>query len=394
MSTEDKSGILYVDDEKPNLQGFRYSLRNDYDIYLAESAQEAIQLLEQGTRVQIVIADHKMPRVTGTEFLEQVSEKYPDLIRILLTGYGDFDTVVQAVNKAKIYHFMSKPWKPEEMKLMLTNALEVYNLRQSNRQLIDELRQSNQELIFAKDKAEESNRLKAAFLMNLSHEIRTPMNAILGFSSLLLQPDTDPLTKIEYGAIIQQNGYELLNQIEDLLVLSNIEARTLAVHRVDIDITQLLHDVYITFQNNDFLKNKSKVSFVLKEFSGNGSRLHSDPVRIKQVLANLLDNAFKFTWEGTVELGCTLAGGETDPEAIFYVKDTGVGISTTNKEDIFERFVKLTHHDDLLYRGNGLGLSICKELAQLLGGSVSFESEKDKGSVFSLAIPFYNKNQN
>lgn len=170
MSETEKDHILYVDDERPNLDGIRFALQKEYNIHLAESALEGMELLDSGIPIKVVIADHRMPKTTGVEFLEQVEQKYPDLIRILLSGYGDLDTIIQAVNRAKIYHFMSKPWKIDELRLVISNAMEVVNLRQSNRRLITDLQATNIEISLARDKAQESDRLKTAFLANLSRD--------------------------------------------------------------------------------------------------------------------------------------------------------------------------------------------------------------------------------
>ncbi len=387
MHDTEKDTILYVDDEHPNLDGIRYALRKEYSIYVAESAEEGMKILDEGIPVKVVIADHRMPKITGVEFLEQVELKYPDVIRILLTGYGDLDTIIQAVNRAKIYHFMSKPWKIDELRLMLSNALEVVHLRESNRKLIDDLKTSNTELIIARDKAQESDRLKTAFLSNLSHEIRTPLNAILGFTQLMRSDEIKNELRNEYAEIIQSNSYELLHQIDDLLVLSNLDAGGLKINLTETEVSKILSEVFHTFQKSDYLKQKPGLDFIYKELENKQAKLHTDPVRIRQILGNLIDNAFKFTDKGVIELGCIFEKNEYTQCIRFYVKDSGIGIPTSKFSEIFDKFIKNSDTTDRLYRGSGLGLTISKRLAELLNGTITLESEPGKGSVFYLSIP-------
>ena len=387
MSHTEKDNILYVDDERPNLDGIKYALRKEYNIHVAESAEEGMKILDKGIPVKIVIADHRMPKITGVEFLEQVELKYPDVIRILLTGYGDMDTIIQAVNRAKIYHFMSKPWKIDELRLMLSNAFEVVNLRESNRKLINDLKTSNNELIIARDKALESDRLKTAFLSNLSHEIRTPLNAILGFAQLMRHDEVNKELRNEYVEIIQSNSYELLHQIDDLLVLSNLDAGGLKINLIETEINKILSEVFHTFQNSDFLLQKQGLEFIYKELENKEDKIFTDPIRIRQILGNLIDNAFKFTDRGVVELGCIFAKTEDSQYIRFYVKDSGIGIPSSKFSEIFDKFIKNSDTTDRLYRGSGLGLAISKRLAELLNGTITLESEPGKGSVFYLSIP-------
>jgi signal transduction histidine kinase len=387
MTEAEKDHILYVDDERPNLDGVRFSLKNDFEIHVAESGEEGMKLLDSGLPVKIVIADHRMPRITGVEFLERVEAKYPDVVRILLTGYGDLDTIIQAVNRAKIYHFMSKPWKIDELRLVLKNAMEVVNLRQSNRKLIVDLQKSNTELIVARDKAQESDRLKTAFLSNLSHEIRTPLNAIMGFAHLMKNTELREQLRNEYAEIIESNSDELLRQIEDLLVLSNLDAGGLKVNLAEIEVNRLLHEIFLTYQNSEILCQKQGLIFLYKAQVEHQDRIISDPLRIRQILGKLIDNAFKFTDKGIVEIGYTLMGHRDNGHIRFFVKDSGIGIPHGNFSVIFEKFVKNSDTSNRLYRGSGLGLTISKRLAELLKGTITLDSEPGKGSVFYLRIP-------
>lgn len=387
MSQTEKEHILYVDDEIPNLDGIRFALRKEYHIHIAESAEDGMKILDSGLPVKVVISDHRMPITTGVEFLELVKNKYPEIIRILLTGYGDLDTIIQAVNKAKIYHFMSKPWKIDELRLVLINALEVVNLRQFNRSLIEDLQQSNSELIIARDRAQESDKLKTAFLSNLSHEIRTPLNAIHGFSQLMKSVELNEEQRNEYAEIIEHNSNELIHQIEDLIVLSNLDSGGLKIEITEIDVNKLLNEIFLTFRNSESLLQKPELNFLCKIEENLQVKIFSDPIRIKQILANLIDNAFKFTDKGKIEIGYSLTGTMEISNIRFYVKDSGIGIPGEKFSAIFEKFVKNADNSVRLYRGSGLGLTISKRLAALLRGTITLESEPGIGSVFYLTVP-------
>lgn len=241
-----------------------------------------------------------------------------------------------------------------------------------------------EELRVAKEKAEESDRLKSAFLSNMSHEIRTPMNAIIGFSSLLSDPDMSVENKTNFVNRISKSCYSLLNLIENILDIAKLEAGKLKIYEKECSLNQLLTNIYPTFSKEKSVRGKDQISFRLqttiqeKKFS-----ILADPVRIHQILSNLLDNAFKFTEKGSIEFGYTVQ----DKTLQFYVKDTGIGLTKDHEEFVFERFRKAEDIKTKLYSGAGLGLAICKKLTGLLGGEIWVESEFGKGSTFYFTIP-------
>ena len=237
------------------------------------------------------------------------------------------------------------------------------------------------ELKEAKERAEDSDRLKSAFIANMSHEIRTPLNAIVGFSSLLADDKLDPDSRKQFSGHIKQNSDSLLFLINDILDLSLIEANQMKLENRAFDLNELLNNAYAAAKINVEPNTKSIV--LDNKLQDRSLQIYTDRNRLNQILANLLNNAVKFTHKGFVELGTRL----DENELTFYVKDTGIGISPENLNDIFGRFTKLEKDTSSVYRGVGLGLSISLKLAKLLGGKLWAESELDKGSTFYLSFP-------
>ncbi len=237
------------------------------------------------------------------------------------------------------------------------------------------------ELEKAKEKAEESDRLKMSFLSNMSHEIRTPMNAIIGFSSLLNEPDISDDERRDFTKQININGEALLVLIDDILDLSKIEANQLHIRSEKLSLNNFIDEIY---DNWTLYETKDHLEFRVKnKVEKDNIYLISDKYRIRQILVNLLDNAFKFTNEGYVELGVNIVNNHL----LMYVRDTGVGISEEFLNIIFERFFKGIEDDNKLYRGTGLGLAISKRLAELLGGRLWAESKINKGTTFYFEHP-------
>jgi signal transduction histidine kinase/CheY-like chemotaxis protein len=235
----------------------------------------------------------------------------------------------------------------------------------------------------ARIKAEESDQAKSDFLANMSHEIRTPMNTILGYADLMLH-ESNPNTLKDYLLTIKRSGITLQRLINDILDLSRIEAGQLTIEPGPYSLKAFFHFTENTLKGFA-LQSKSKVNFSSKIDKKLSDFISTDAVRLQQLMENLLNNAIKFTEKGKIEYGVKLKGAGM---LEFYVSDTGIGILKKNEERIFEKFGQADSSITRRYGGSGLGLTISKRLAELMGGNLSFKSIPGKGSVFSFTIPY------
>lgn len=247
---------------------------------------------------------------------------------------------------------------------------------------ITEKKINESELIRAKEKAEESDRLKSAFLANLSHEIRTPMNGILGFAELLKEPDLSPGNQEEFIAIIEVNLYRMLQMISDLIDISRIETGDTTLRIRKTNINRMLHDLHVVFLPLGIQKN-IQIDYHC-DLSEAQSHIETDESKVNQILTNLLRNAVKYTSVGTVSFGYIHKNGTLE----FYVSDTGSGIAPEMKDIIFERFMQADTGPTRKHEGTGLGLTISKAFAEQLETSLYFESESGKGTTFFFALPY------
>ncbi|MRT94685.1 PAS domain S-box protein [Ancylomarina sp. 16SWW S1-10-2] len=245
-----------------------------------------------------------------------------------------------------------------------------------------QLRNKNKELIIAKNKAEESDQLKTEFINNLSHEIRTPMNGILGFSNIINTPNLTDAQRKDYIDIVQSSGNQLMRIIDDILEISKLETKQVKTVEKEICLNDLLLKYISIF---DIKAKENKTPLYLKNGLANKeSIILTDETKLNKILNNLLENAFKFTRSGFIELGYNQKNDELE----LYVKDTGIGIQKEKQDIIFERFSQEEKDLERNVGGLGLGLSIAKGNAELLGGKITLQSEKGVGTTFYITIPY------
>jgi len=251
---------------------------------------------------------------------------------------------------------------------------------------ISERKKMEDELIKAKNKAEESDRLKTAFLQNMSHEIRTPMNAIMGFSALLIKNYNNKPKLGHFSQIINQRCADLLDIINEILDVAKIESGQLPICIEECNLDVLFSEISLFFKETQKRQNKQHITFNMHNGYGKIEPIIlADKVKLKQILINLIGNAFKFTEKGTIQVGYSL---DEDNKLLFFVSDTGIGIPEDKREFIFERFAQVEQLPGYLYGGTGLGLSIVKGLVNLLGGEIWLTSEMNKGTTFYVKFPY------
>jgi len=262
------------------------------------------------------------------------------------------------------------------------NLLEVrvqqrtYHLVKEN----EEHKKTEEKLRKAKEQAEESDRLKSAFLSNISHEIRTPMNAIVGFSSLLNNENASKEVS-EYVNLINENGVRLINLIDDIIDLSRIDSKQFQLNFEENKAGALIKKVEKKFTKQ--IKSNGLDFIVETDPTVTEVIICTDFTRLNHVLSNLLGNALKFTEKGSITFSSSLI----DNTIVFRVSDTGIGISEKELPNVFERFRTITQSNRKFFDGVGLGLSLSTEIIKLLNGDIQVESELGKGTTFTVRIP-------
>jgi CheY-like chemotaxis protein/nitrogen-specific signal transduction histidine kinase len=247
---------------------------------------------------------------------------------------------------------------------------------------ITESKQTEEALVVAKERAEESDRLKSAFLSNMSHEIRTPMNGILGFAELLKQTDLAGEKQQEYIQIIEKSGNRMLSIINDIVDISKIESGMMRIWESNINLNEQIEYLYNFFRPE--IEDKEIKLIRYKGLSDNDAYITTDGEKLFAILINLLKNAVKYTDEGTIEFGYSKKEGYIE----FFIKDTGIGISAERLDAIFERFVQADLSNQMARQGAGLGLSISKAYVTMLQGKIWVTSIEGKGSAFYFTIPY------
>jgi signal transduction histidine kinase len=260
-------------------------------------------------------------------------------------------------------------------------SLQNEELEKHRNHLEEMVIERTEEMKVALLKAEESDRLKSAFLSNMSHEIRTPMNAILGFSNLLLESSYTDGEKADFVKIIHSNGETLLNLLNDIIDVSIIESGQLKINKKETDLNKLVNQVFTSFTNNNELRPKPELSIELKA-PVELIKVNTDPARLKQILNNIIGNAIKYTKEGLITIHYNI---DSD-DVLFSITDSGIGIDAEKIQHIFNRFNKIDSTQSEIYRGGGLGLAISKNLVEALGGEIWVKSKLNEGSTFYFTI--------
>lgn len=354
--------------------------------------QSPVSVVITTLKPEIVYVNETFTKVTGYTPKEVIG-KNPNIIKSGLTPREQYNQLWDTILAGKTWHgeFINKR-KNGDLFYEDTRIVPISDELGKNAYYlaikidITENKRLINELIAAKERAEESDKLKTAFLQNISHEIRTPMNAIVGFAELL-ETDHDEDEKINYyTSVIKQRSYDLLDIINELLDIARIESGQLKAESKPVNLSHLLNDLSDTFVS--YSKRMEKIDLEFKKVdipSDISSNIITDEGKLRQIFSNLIHNAIKFTHSGFIEYGFhELNNGSI----VFRVSDTGIGIPEEMQDRIFERFQKSSFDSGVIYDGLGLGLTIVKGLIDLLGGKIWLTSNIGKGTTFYFSIPY------
>jgi len=380
------TNILVTDDNEAILKTLSAALEDmGYRITTAINGQEALALIRDQA-FNIVIADIKLPDISGLDILEMAKELNPETAVVMITGHASIETAVYAINEGA-YAYILKPVVMHELETIIRNAMREQRLLIENRELVESLQQSNISLEKANRSLEQVSRTKSDFMATTSHELRTPLNSIIGFSEVLLDKAKSPrdqATKNEFINYIHISAKHLLHLINSILDLSKVESGTVTLELSEFDLAVLLEDVKITVL--PLLATKKQTLGI--EIGEGISSIFADEPNMRQIFLNLLSNAHKFTpSRGKIRVVCHLE----NPYLLHCsVIDKGIGISHQDQQRIFDAFGQVTN-PKTRGQGVGLGLSIAKRLVELHGGNIWVVSEVDCGCTFTFSIPVAKK---
>ncbi len=382
----EKKRVLVVDDSPSNIRILNDILKDEYTVMVAISGEQAISIATQH-QPDIILLDIIMPGMNGYHVCKHLKENpiTSDIPIIFVTFKNDIEDEERGFQAGAV-DYIARPLSPPIVKARVKNHLML-------KQHINELRNGQKELEKAKLIAEAANRTKSEFLATMSHEIRTPMNGVIGLTDLLFTTD---LSDVQYKYLenLRYSAYSLLDIINDILDISKIESDKLELEHIEFNLPEIVEKTAFMMTSRASEKGLSISTTIDSKIP---KIVVGDPVRVRQILLNLLGNAIKFTENGEISLFVKISdidNSQSEEEStrkispfIISVKDTGIGIPKDKLDVIFESFTQADGSVTRKYGGTGLGLSISKKLAQLMSGNITVESTEGKGSCFNLYLP-------
>lgn len=368
----EKPKLLFLDDEVDNLDALERLLRKKFNFLKASTPEVAFAHLDQNPDISIIISDQRMPQITGVEFLAASLNTHPDTIRILLTGYTDIDSVIEAINKGQIYKYMTKPWDPVDLQRSLDIALEKLSLRK-------ELKAKNEALEKALFELQSLDKTKSQFMILINHELKTPLTSILSFGSLLKESHLDDEQALFTDRIIK-SADKLKNIVDDVLLIVKGELNQIPLNYEIINLK-------MAFENNsDDITKMMKTKNQSFEFNLNAISVDMDPVLFKTLLHRALHNATKFGQaQSTIKVKTELK----NEHILLTIENKGPQISQAILDKILKPF---TLDENVMNHsvGLGLGLTICQTLLKAHGGSLNI-SNVTEGVAVQFIIPAIRK---
>jgi signal transduction histidine kinase len=379
----ERARALVVDDDPALLRTTDRMLANHgYLVETALDGKTALQKIEAGS-FDVIVCDIYMPEMSGLELTEKIRTAGFDVPIILVTGNPHLETVIKAMERG-VLRYLARPFTPQRLIGAVAEAVRLHGIERARQLALDNdaLRTLVDELHRSQEAALAASRAKTAFLANMSHELRTPLNGIMGLTDLVLLSDLSPDQR-KCLVSAKESASTLLGLINDLLDFAKIEAGKLSLEQINVPLREQIEDVLAGFA---VLAHEKGLELALEVAPDVPDALIGDPIRLKQLLMNLVSNALKFTESGEVIV--TVDADVRPGRAVVHiaVSDTGIGIPAEKLSAIFDPFVQADTSTARRFGGTGLGLAIAAELAHLMGGRIWAESDVRRGSTFHVAI--------
>ena len=367
-----KHNVLIIDDQKTNITALSSFLRPEYNIFAAGNGWDALTAAET-CAPDVILLDIQMEDMDGFKVIKELklSDKTRDIPVIFITGLSDIESEERGLALGAV-DYIRKPYTPSIVKLRLRNQIKII-------EMTADLKTSAEHLELALEEAREATKAKSNFLSNMSHEIRTPMNAITGMGELLLHENLESRQR-GYVIDIVESAKSLLGIINDILDFSKIESGKLEPFPVDYDLNALIDQIESMFI---YVTQKKGLEFRLVLGDNLPEILYGDDLRLRQALTNIIGNAVKFTEKGYVRLSVSASNGFVH----FEIKDTGIGIRMEDQPKLFKAFEQVDKAINRTVVGTGLGLIISKSFIEMMGGSITLESEYGQGATFTISLP-------
>ena len=388
-----KQVILCIDDEEIILEALEEQLNNtfgsEYDIETSDSGEDAIdffkELKKEGINVPVVISDYIMPGMKGDQVLKEIHELSPGSLKILLTGQASIDGITNAINNAKLYRYIAKPWDKDDLVLTVKEAIKSFlqerKIRKQNEELIklnasleDKVEQRTKELSIA-------NASKDKFFSIIAHDLKSPFNALFGLTDFLIGSwdEIDEATKLELITDLQHSSKVTYNLLQNLLEWSRSQTGNIKIEAIEFDAAEVIAE------NVDILEGQADNKQIKVE---NGVQektvCYADVNMISTVFRNIISNALKFTHKkGKIEIGVA----KTPSHNEFFVKDNGIGMNEDTLSKLFKITEKVKRNGTANEEGTGLGLILCKEFIEKNKGSIRVESTVNEGTSFYITVP-------
>lgn len=384
--------LLIIDDEVEITKALTRQFRSKYNVFSTTSAEEALAIMEKES-IQVVLSDQRMPGMSGVEFFARIKHKYPDALRLLLTGYTDIEAVINAINEGQVFRYVTKPWNPTELETIIKEAFDKYELITNNKKLIHRLNEANQtleekvkertkDLEKANVRLSELNVEKNKYIGMVVHDLRNPIGVAATFTEMLIQ-DFEVLPssqKMEYLGYVSKSCHYSLNLMNEFLDVSKIEAGIFDLNLTEQDYIELVKE---SIQQQGFKAARQDMTIQL-ETTCTCLLATFDNNKVLQVLNNLIGNAVKYSSpHSTIQVHIEKEGSSI----VTHIIDHGQGISEEDQAKLFKPYSTTSSTVTSDEKSTGLGLAIVKKIVEAHQGAIQVVSAIGKGSTFTFTLP-------